>query len=227
MIKVEVNSGDRLAVDLLLGELGKAAPRVLMRATNKTITGVKTEIKTIIREDTNFKARDIAKRLRDKKSSIVGQGISPGKVEVGGQSAYGRGKGFPLAAVEGLRVTTKGVTAEIIKGRGRQLIPGAFKAKMKSGHTGIFLRAGYTNLAVNGAYGSSRYSRSQKKMVAVSTMVKKDPKTRKEAIKELFTSSVADRISSPREYEVLRFKAQKRMDRAIIDELNYMLSTVR
>jgi hypothetical protein len=209
MIKVEVNSGDRLAVELLLGELGKAAPRVLMRATNKTITGVKTEIKTIIREDTNFKATEIGKRLRDKKSSIVGQGISPGKVEVGGQSAYGRGKGFPLAAVSGLRVSkaTKKVTVEIVKGRGRQLIPGAFQATMGSNHTGIFRRTGYTKLDYRG--------------------VRKSVSARKETIKELFTSSVADRISSPKEYATLHYKAQKRMDKAIIDELNYMLSTLR
>lgn len=64
-----------------------------------------------------------------------------------------RGVPTPLVAYPN-RATRRGVSVAVNQGR-RKILSGAFKATMKSGHTGIFRRRGKARLAIDELYSST------------------------------------------------------------------------
>lgn len=89
------------------------------------------------------------------------------------------------------RQTKRGISVEINRGK-RVLIPHAFKATMKSGHEGVFVRYGARSYApMQGLYkGQDRY-RGQ----------------RRQAIRELYTSRVVDPLLDPGQVEAIQQRA--------------------
>ena len=104
-----------------------AAVRALNRAGDQAATAVSREIRATY----NIKARTVAEaiKIRDR--------ARPGRLEFTIRIFSRR---IPLIEFSA-RQTRKGVTAQVVKGGGRNLIPRAFIAKMWGGHKGVFARA--------------------------------------------------------------------------------------
>lgn len=196
-MQVAINQSDLAKINFMLGSLGKNAAVVMSRSVNKTIDGVKTDIKAVVRSTNNFKLKDIEKQISAKKTFVSGTNMSEGRVAVGGNSFYGRGKGTAVIGVVGARKITKGISIQINVDGARKLIPGAFKATMKSGHVGIFRREKYSRL-----------------------------RDRKTPIKELFTTSVPDAISDDKAFDQVRENAKKRLDINIAAQFKYVLGVL-
>ncbi|MCG5538947.1 phage tail protein [Halorhodospira sp. 9622] len=98
-------------------------------ATNRTLTKLRTAANREVRRAYNLRARDVRKAMRIVRA---GRGQSAGFLIV-------EGPRVPLNAF-GARQTRRGVTVRVRKGSGRRLVRGAFKARMPSGHEGVFVR---------------------------------------------------------------------------------------
>lgn len=115
-----------------LRELGQEMPAVAVRALNKAMTGVKTDMVKIVRETHNFKAAALRKRLSVSKAT---------RKNIQGH-VQSKGRPFHLTDLAGTRQTARGVTVDVKKETGRQLIPRAFKAHGRhSGKEIVLIRA--------------------------------------------------------------------------------------
>ena len=126
----EFQNLDQVQADLrqLAGEM----PHVAVRALNKTMTGVKTDMVNVVREGYNFKAGALKKRMRISKAN---------RASIQG---YVQSKGRPmhLTDIAGTRQTKSGVSVNVRKSTGRQLIPRAFiNVGRNSGKKLVFRRA--------------------------------------------------------------------------------------
>ncbi len=114
-----------------LQELGRKTPVIAVRSINKTLPGVRTDMVSFIRKDYNYKATKIRKRLSLEKASI--RNIS-GYVQ-------SKGRLFHLTDVVGTRQNKKGVSVNVRKKTGRQLLKHAFIAHGKTSQKKIvFIR---------------------------------------------------------------------------------------
>ena len=116
-----------------LEDLASEMPHVAVRAINKSLTGVKTDIKTIIRADYNYKAGALDKRMTATKATrakIEGRIVS-------------KGGAVHLTDIAGTAKGPRGVTVNVKKSTGRKLIPRAFVAHgQRSGKKIVFRRVG-------------------------------------------------------------------------------------
>ena len=130
-LKIDQTDIDRAARDL--DNLAQEMPHVAVRAINKALDGVKTDAKAIIRELYNYKAATLDGRMTKQqatRANIQGALIS---------------KGGPvhLTDIVGTRQTARGVSVNVRKDTGRQLIPRAFIAAGRiSGKQIVFRRVG-------------------------------------------------------------------------------------
>jgi minor tail protein Z (GPZ) len=116
---------DTLGLDDALKNLGQKEVRARVRALNRTIATAQTEARRAIAEDTGLPQRVIAQSL---------------SVE---RAVFGR----PTATLQatGRRIPLYDFTRQRkLRGRptGKGAVPGAFIARMASGHVGIFKRVG-------------------------------------------------------------------------------------
>lgn len=123
---------------------GSVKHRVLGRALNRTITGVRTDVSSGIRKRLNVKASDVRKVISVRRARAA---------ELSAEIVIA-GKGAPLA-VFGARQTKKGVTIKVLRGGARKTIRGAFIATMKSGHKGVFVRRGKRQLPIDERFGEA------------------------------------------------------------------------
>jgi hypothetical protein len=116
-MEVKVNQDDlaRMKRDLVWLETG--FPKAFKRALDKTATGAKTDMVNDIRSKYNYKATALRKRM------TVFKCPSYKTLNAKTRSA---GPGIHLTDVTGTRQTKKGVTVNVKKETGRQLIPSAF-----------------------------------------------------------------------------------------------------
>lgn len=113
---IELDRSDILKVEALLSGVKNGASRVIVRAVNKTLAGVRTDTVNEIREGVNVMATAIRKTMR-----IDNATVSRMSAKVTSRQKYGTN----LAAF-GARQTKKGVTVNVIRRTGRKLIPHAF-----------------------------------------------------------------------------------------------------
>jgi hypothetical protein len=114
-------------------ELGKAAPRVAVRALNRSIVTGRTVMRKEVAMDTGLKQNTVSAAFRTERAtatSLVARLSVSGKriplIEFGARGPEpSRGRG-------------RGVSARLKTGRGRY--PHAFIATMRSGHRGVFQR---------------------------------------------------------------------------------------
>lgn len=129
MITIQISDADLSHVRSMLSGCKEVAESVVMRAINKTLTGVKTDASTEVRNILNAKKKDVDEGMKITKatrSNNVGVFSSTGKL-------------LPLMTF-GARQTKAGVSVQVRKDGSRKVIPGAFIATMKSGHQGVFWR---------------------------------------------------------------------------------------
>jgi hypothetical protein len=128
MSKVELEGLKDLQKDL--DRLANEVPNVAVRVINKATTGVKTDLVAIIRDRYNYKAAALRKRLtiaKATRSSIQGH-------------VQSKGGTVPLTDITGTNQTQRGVSVNVKKDTGRQLIPRAFIARGRGSGKLIVLR---------------------------------------------------------------------------------------
>jgi hypothetical protein len=138
---INVNTGfidgvDGISVDDIyktqkdLAALASEMPRAAVRALNTAMTGVKTDMKTVIRAGYNYKAASLEKRITIK------------RVTVGDMTGYVRSKGgsVHLIDIAGTRQLKKGVKVQVKKSSAGDVIPQAFLAPGENSEKLIVLR---------------------------------------------------------------------------------------
>lgn len=129
MFRIDVD--DLTAAQLRLQELARKTPYVAVRAVNKAMTGVKTDMVKVARADYNYKATALRKRMSIQKANI--------------HNIYGyvqsKGGQVHLTDISGTKQIKKGVSVNVKKSTGRQIIERAFIAPGKnSGKDIVFSR---------------------------------------------------------------------------------------
>lgn len=115
----------------LMVQLDGQLPKALSRALNKTTTGVRTDMVSLIRKDYNYKAAAIRSRIKINRATYAQLSAS----------VISSGRDVHLTDVTGTRQTAKGVSVNVKKSTGRKLIPRAFIRGVKSGKQIVFRRA--------------------------------------------------------------------------------------
>lgn len=133
---------------------------------NTTMKGVKKAViqaetrankriaQTVVKEFTNEVQKEYA--IKDsgvKKELRISRGRNEDATRGAGAVITARGKhGIALSRFL-TRQTKKGVSFMVSRRKGRGVIPGAFIAKMKSGHSGVFIRKEKTRLPIAQKFG--------------------------------------------------------------------------
>lgn len=127
---IQINQEDMKAVRVMLDGIEKSISLVTMRAVNKTLTGVKTDASSAIREKLNVKKSAVDETFKIKKATTLNL------------AAKFQSTGKPLALTDlvGTRQVQKGVSVQVRKDKSRTILQRGFIATMKSGHEGVFWR---------------------------------------------------------------------------------------
>jgi hypothetical protein len=118
-------------LQMLFSQIKGLPEKVYSRAVRKTLTGVKTDVSTAIRDVIAIKKKDLDQ-------NIVIEQARDGNVLTGGVVST-KGALAPLSVL-GAKQTTGGVTAKVYQKGDRVAYPSAFVATMKSGHVGVYRR---------------------------------------------------------------------------------------
>lgn len=116
-MEVKVNPDDLARMKADLASLVDGFPKAFKRALDKTATGAKTDMVNDIRAKYNYKATALRARLSVYKCPSY---------KVLKAKTRSAGPGIHLTDVTGTNQTAKGVTVNVKKSTGRQLIPSAF-----------------------------------------------------------------------------------------------------
>jgi hypothetical protein len=115
-LKVELNKADLAEIKLLLGGVKNAAPKVLTRGINKTLTGVNTTAKREVAKRYNLTQKRIAQNFKTYKARFD---FIRGKWD-------STGKPIGLISFKGTRQLKKGVSVLVEVGHKRQILKHAF-----------------------------------------------------------------------------------------------------
>ena len=192
-----MNPDDMAKVKSMLEEVKNAPARVISRAINDTLTGVKTDASTEIRGI-----------ITAKKSAVDGT-FRTVKATVTQLSGLFESKGKPLPLIDySARQTKAGVSVQVKKKNPRAVIMGAFIQTMKSGHKGAYWRE----------YRGPK--------VPVNKMIPyaKLPKKYRLPIKQLYGPRIPDILGDQPVMAVVLAKADERLHKNMEKELNYELS---
>jgi hypothetical protein len=140
LMTIEMNVRHNLAeAGGLLRNLDKLHRRAAISALNRTAQQVKTAANRKIREKYSFKARVVSQSLKVARSQFA-------RLEV---SVISEGRRIQVIEASA-RKTPRGVS--VLIGKQRKLIAGAFIARMKSGHLGVFSRRTKKRLPIDEIY---------------------------------------------------------------------------
>lgn len=128
---------DSKEVEKALKEAPKAAEKAAIRTLNRTADKARVAASKAVRETYNIKAGDLSKSVKITRAS-------QSKLETV-LTIVGKPVGLIAFAA---RKIAKGVTYKILKSSGRDRLPHAFIATMKSGHRGVFERTGKARLPI-------------------------------------------------------------------------------
>ena len=198
MIVIKMNPDDMAKVQSMLAEIKNAGSKVISRAINKTLTGVKTDASTEIRSV-----------ITAKKSAVDGT-FQITKATVTDLRGVFASSGRPLPLMDySARQTKKGVSVQVKKTGTRTVIAGTFISTMKSGHKGVFWRQWHGG------------KRSPKKKIAYARL----PKMYRMPIEERFGPRIPDYLGDkgPVMGRLLA-KTDERLHKNMASELNFELS---
>lgn len=194
---VTIDPGDLRKAKALLSGIKGGVPRVIARALNKTLTGVRKDAVKEIQKTITPKAKVIRKTFKISKATVfrpTGVILSTGK---------------PLGLIHfKARQTKKGVTLQIKKKEPRKFLKHAFIATMPSGHKGVFWRE------YKGTRGATR------KGMAYAAI----PRKYRLPIKELYGPRVPDILSNEPVMKPILDKAKRRLRKNFSHELNFLFS---
>jgi hypothetical protein len=126
----EVSYDDIVKTQEALKSLALEYPKAAVRAVNASMTGVKTDMKKILRTDYNYKATTLESRIRIVKAKV---NAFRGMIE-------SKGKSVPLTDIAGTRQLKAGVKAKIRKDGSGDVIPSAFIQTVGSGKKVVLRR---------------------------------------------------------------------------------------
>lgn len=127
--RIELDKASWIRAQTMLKDIKNGSSRVIMRSVNKTLTGVRTDVVNEIRKGVNITAKAIRSTITVDRATLSKMSAS-----LTSKQEYGTS----LAAF-GARQTTKGVTVQVLKRRGRSLVPHAFILKKRGGNV-VFWR---------------------------------------------------------------------------------------
>lgn len=126
------------SLDRLSRSTGRTA---LRRSLKRGVDSMRTQAVKEVRRDLNLKPGAIRKAMRISRAattSALRVSLAP----------------VPLSRF-GARQTRKGVTFQVKRAGGRKVLPGSFKAKMRSGHVGVYRRRGKARLPIQELFSAS------------------------------------------------------------------------
>lgn len=220
---IQMSASDRRQVENMLSDIKGAGPRVTMRAVNKTLTGVKTDA-----------ASELTAVLNLTKASVQ-KAMSVRNVTISSQNGYFQTKGKPIPLIEfrNTRQTNKGVSVQTKKASSRKVIPKTSIMDMPSddpgqGHTGVYRRkwareAGAANMSkMDAAISRSGYvwSAVRGRYISIAWLSKKY----RLPIEELKSARLPDYLQDGPIMHRVMDKADARMHKNLMNELNYELS---
>jgi hypothetical protein len=127
---------DTKAVEKMLANIRNGAPRVIRDSLNDTASHVRALAVRGIRDKWNVQAAELRRRIRITKATV-------NRLQA---VVAADGEPIPLTAFNPRRIR-KGVSVAIVKGK-RTLIRSGFITTMRSGHRGVFVRAGRQRLPI-------------------------------------------------------------------------------
>jgi hypothetical protein len=213
---IKIDQEDFRRVQSMLADIKSIAPRVAMRAINKTATGTKTDTSAAIRAEITAK------------KSAVDKTIKVTKATESNPTAYIASTGKPLPLMDyGARQTKWGVSVQVRKDRPRKVVFGTFLATMKNGYEGVFWRKwhdkgignkGRLEMAINkkGYFWSAKTQR----YIPMAAL----PKEYRLPLEELFGPRVPDIMSNDPVMKVILAQASTRLDANLKHEAEYELS---
>lgn len=217
IMTLTLNPIDVEAVKKMLGDCKTAPGKVISRALNKTMTGIKTDAWNEIKQVLNAKQTDVYDTFKVTKASVADMSCK----------FVSTGKHLPLMTF-GARQTTKGVSVQVLKTHPRETIPKTFIATMKSGHKGVFwrkwhqpnLNSGFESQANRAGYF---WSRKSQRFVPMALL----PDRFRFKISERFSLRVPDLLSGPPVIDAVMTKANERLVTNLDREVNYELSRMQ
>jgi hypothetical protein len=114
----------------LLTYIGENSNKALCRAINKSLTGAKTDSAKEIYQVLNLTQKRIKENMQVKRATYSNLNAK----------LWSTGESIPLIDYGASGVKSGGITVKIKKNQSKKSIRGAFVARMKSGHLGVFWR---------------------------------------------------------------------------------------
>jgi hypothetical protein len=146
MIKTKIsNNFDKVSVEF--NKFANNIDKATASALNKVAAQARTEGKRAIAEGYTIKRSEIKPRLKRARRNSL-------RAEL---SVYSKKLGLSLTKFKATKLK-RGVKVAVKRGVPK-LLPGAFKATMKSGHEGVFYREGDKRLMSKGRYAGKKYKR--------------------------------------------------------------------
>jgi hypothetical protein len=196
MIQIKINQDDIAKVKSMMAGIVGGADKVMVRALNLTLTGVKTDASTEVRNVITASKKAVDATFKTSKATAASL------------SAKFESTGSPLPLIEySANQTQKGVSVRVRKDRERKVLAGAFIRTMKSGHKGVFWREYH---AAKGPVKKIPYG--------------KLPKKYRLPIKQLFGPSVPAILGNDPVMDPVLAKAGDRLHKNMEHELNFELS---
>lgn len=197
VFSIKIDEADLKKVRDMFSDMKDMGTKVAVRALNKTLTGVKTDASSAIRDEITASKKAVDGTFTMEKAGSA-------KVQA---SIASTGKPLPLSEYSA-RQTKKGVSVQVKRSRPRTVIPGAFIAAMKSGHKGVFWREW----------------RGQKRAKREGVRYGMLPRKYRLPIKQLYGPRVPDIMSNDPVMKVILDKAGERLHNNLAHEAEYELS---
>jgi hypothetical protein len=128
-INIHIDPADKANVERMLSGIQNGASRVMIRAINRVLAGVRTDASTEIRKIITAKKKDVDATFKTTSASLA-------NIYAAVES---KGKPLPLSSFS-TRQTTKGVSVQVRRDRSRTVIPGTFLATFESKHKAVLRR---------------------------------------------------------------------------------------
>lgn len=225
IMTLTLNQIDVDSVKKMLGDCKTAPEKVISRALNRTMTGIKTDASTEIRKILNAKKADVDATFRVTSASVADMSCK----------FISTGKNIPLMSF-GARQTAKGVSVQVYKTHPREVIAGTFIATMKnvskegvqSNHTGVFWRKWHEKGSQKGIQARASkvgyfWSNKTQRFLPMAAL----PDRYRFKISERFSLAVPDILSGPPTSDAVLEKANARLVVNLDREVNYELSKMK
>lgn len=197
-MKVEVNTVDFNNVSSMLSGIKNGAIKVQVRAINKTLAGVKTDVSTEIRSDLNIAKKYVDKNITTSKANFA----KPSG------SVVTKSKPIGLINFTGTRQTKKGVSVKVKKSGKRTILKHAFVAVIKN---------------AKNVWWRKKISKETKKYKSDFPYAKL-PKIYRLPLQRLTGPRLTDRLAQASVIKSIEIKAGDRLIKNYDHELNYELS---